>query len=215
MKLISINVGKARLILWKGQSVSTSIFKDPIAGEVQLRKLNLDGDRQSDLSVHGGPNKAAYPSEHYEYWRRELSLATLGWGAFGENFTTQGMLESEVYVADRYRIGAAIVRVTTPRLPCFKLAAKFGRDDMIQRFLLSGTSGFYFAVEEEGGVGSGEEFELLHRDNDGLSIANVYRLYSARDPDSGLLRRAAGLATLPESWRQHFQAKVERSDTPA
>jgi len=147
MELVSVNVGMPRLLTSKGASFKTGIFKHPVAGRVMLRQTNLDGDRQADLSVHGGANKAvyAYPSEHYGYWRGELSLEELPWGAFGENFTTDGLLESHVSMGDQYRVGSAVIRVTTPRLPCYKLAAKFKSDDIIEQFLRSGRSGFYFS----------------------------------------------------------------------
>jgi MOSC domain-containing protein YiiM len=174
-----------------------------------LRLTNLDGDRQADLSVHGGPNKAVYgyPSEHYEYWSEELGVAALSWGAFGENFTTEGMLERELRVGDRYRVGAATVMVKTPRLPCFKLAAKFNRDDMIERFLRSGRSGFYFSAVEEGDVGAGDEFEFLGTETPSLSVFDVFAAYTSLDLD--LLQRAAAVIALPESWRERFQTRAE------
>ena len=133
MKLISVNVGRPRLFSLEGQTFSTGIFKKPVTGQVMLRRTNLDGDRQADLSVHGGPNKAvyAYPSEHYGFWKEKLPGHDFTWGALGENFTTEGLLETEVSVGDRYRVGSAVVKVTTPRLPCYKLVAKFQPDDII------------------------------------------------------------------------------------
>src|SRR5205085_1517230 len=137
MKIISISVSRPRLRMWKGEPVSTGIFKEPVEGRVMLRTLNLDGDRQADLTVHGGPSKAvyAYPSEHYEFWKTELPETQLPWGMFGENFTTEGLLESEVNIGDRFRIGEAEVMVTQPRMPCYKLGIKFGRSDILRRFL--------------------------------------------------------------------------------
>src|SRR5262252_9443561 len=150
MKLVSVNIGLPRSLKWRGATFETGIFKQPVSGRIALRQTNLDGDRQADLSVHGGTNKAVYgyPTEHYEYWRNELPGVELEWGAFGENFTTSGLLETEVCVGDRYQIGSALIVVTTPRQPCFKLAAKFNRDDMIQRLLHSGRSGYYFSVAQ-------------------------------------------------------------------
>lgn len=208
MKIISINVGRPRLLSWNGDTFSTGIFKDPVAGRVMLRRTNLDGDRQADLSVHGGPNKAVYgyPSEHYQYWKHELGEATLPWGAFGENFTTEGLLEKEVRVGDRYRVGAATVMVNTPRLPCFKLAAKFQRDDMIERFLQSGRSGYYFSVVEEGEVGAGDEFQFLETATPTLSIFDTFAAYTSLDLE--LLQRAAQVTTLPESWRERFHTRA-------
>jgi MOSC domain-containing protein YiiM len=155
MKLISVNVGLPRIVMSKGDPVSTGIFKVPVAGSVMLRTLNLDGDRQADLSVHGGPSKAVYvyPSEHYEYWQRELPEMELPWGMFGENFTTVGLFESELNIGDKFRVGSAIVVVTEPRMPCYKLGITFGRADIVKRFLASERTGFYFAVLQEGEVG--------------------------------------------------------------
>jgi len=210
MKLLSVNVGLPRLLAWRGDTFKTGIFKKPVSGRVTLRATNLDGDRQADLSVHGGPNKAAYgyPSEHYEYWRAELPGQRLEWGAFGENFTTEGLLETQVFIGDRYRIGSAVVMIRMPRLPCFKLAAKFQRDDMIERFLHSGRSGFYFSVIEEGEVGAGDDFEFLGGEDVSLTIAEVCRLYFSPSADLASLQRAVQVKLLPESWRERFQAKI-------
>jgi MOSC domain-containing protein YiiM len=213
MKLVSVNVGMPRLLAWAGATFKTGIFKSPVQGRVQLRATNLDGDRQADLSVHGGPNKAVYgyPSEHYAAWSAELPELldpARAWGAFGENFTTEGLLEPEVWVGDRYRVGSAVVRVTTPRLPCYKLAAKFQRDDMIERFVLSGRCGFYFAVVEEGAVGAGDKFEFVGREDPTLTIAEVNRLYTAKSPDRESLQRSLDVKLLPESWRDRFRARL-------
>ena len=179
MKLISINVAKPRLVLNHGEPVSTGIFKEPVPGRIMLHMLNLDGDRQADLSVHGGPTKAVYgyPSEHYDFWRRELPDMNLPWGMFGENFTTEGLLESELNIGDKLRIGGAIIMVTDPRMPCYKLSLKFGRADILKRFLQSERSGFYFAVLQEGEVGAGDQFELFERNEHGVTVRDIVRLY--------------------------------------
>jgi MOSC domain-containing protein YiiM len=215
MKIISVNVGQPRLLAYGGATFETGIFKSPVNGRVMLRTTNLDGDRQADLSVHGGPNKAVYgyPAEHYAYWNSELPDPDRTWGAFGENFTTEGLFETAVSVGDRYRIGSAVVSVTTPRLPCFKLAAKFQREDMIGRFLLSGHCGFYFSVVEEGEVGAGDEFELLGRDEPTLTIAEVNSLYIAKTPDRDTLQRSLQVKILPESWRYRFSARLAEIDS--
>ena len=162
MKIISVNVGLPRLVMRNGEPVSTGIFKEPVAGRVMLRTLNLDGDRQADLSVHGGPSKAVYvyPSEHYAYWKGELPEKDLPWGMFGENFSTAGLLESEINIGDKFHIGSADVMVTEPRMPCYKLGIRFGRTDIIKRFLVSERSGFYLAVLKEGEVGAGDQLEM-------------------------------------------------------
>src|SRR5918996_932978 len=163
MRVMSVNVGLPRDVEWKGKRATTAIFKEPVAGRVAVRRLNLDGDRQADLSVHGGPSKAVYlyPSEHYAYWRRELPEMTLPWGMFGENLTTEGLLEDAVNIGDRLRVGSADVMVTEPRLPCYKLGIRFGRNDIIKRFRGGGRTGFYAAVLKEGDVAAGDTIERL------------------------------------------------------
>jgi len=214
MELVSINVGLPRLLTWGGATFKTGIFKNALEDRVMLRTTNLDGDRQADLSVHGGPNKAVYgyPCEHYAAWNAELPDPARTWGAFGENFTTEGLLETTVSIGDRYRVGSAVVSVTTPRLPCFKLAAKFQRDDMIERFVRSGRSGFYFSVTEEGEVGAGDEFELIGREETTLTIAEVNGLYTAKSPDRETLQRSLNVKLLPESWRMRFRARLVDMD---
>lgn len=217
MKLISIQVGLPREVSWRGGSVTTGIFKELVAGPVMLRTLNLDGDRQADLSVHGGLSKAvyAYPVEHYKYWRQELPEMELPLGMFGENFTTEGLLEGEVNIGDRFRIGGAEVVVTEPRLPCSKLAVKFGRTDILRRFLLSRRTGFYFAVLREGMVEAGDAIEPLGRDGNNISVEDIVRLYGFEQGDLETMRRAMRVETLPESWRGYFRhqlGKKERDD---
>ena len=211
MKIVSLNVGRPRLVVWNGQTVSTGIYKTPAAGRVSLRTLNLDGDRQADLTVHGGPDKAAYayPSEHYGYWRDELPGAELPWGMFVENFTTEGLDESTVNIGDRFRLGSAEVTVTQPRLPCYKLGIKFGRQDILKMFLASGRTGFYFSVRREGEVGAGDEIELIGRDEHHVTVADALRLYVQDKHDLETLRRAVAVEALPESWREHFQRQLE------
>jgi MOSC domain-containing protein YiiM len=210
MKLLSVNVARPQLMVYKGAIINTGIFKLPVIGRVRLRTLNLEGDRQADLSVHGGPNKAVYgyASEHYEFWRQELPDAKLQWGAFGENFTTEGLREEELHIGDRFRMGSATLMVRQPRMPCYKLAAKFRRDDMIARFLRSGRSGFYFSVEAEGEVGEGDAFELLSRNNGGITIAEMNRLYVQEKYNRDLLQKAIATPELPEDWRQYFLPRL-------
>jgi len=210
MKIISLNVGRPRLVVWEGRSVSTGIYKTPVEGRVMLRTLNLDGDRQADLTVHGGRSKAAYlyPSEHYGFWRGELSDRELPWGMFGENFSAEGLDESSVNIGDRFRIGAAEVSVTQPRMPCYKLGIKFGRMDFLKEFLASGRTGFYFSVEREGEVGAGDEIELIARDKHNVTVADITRLYASDRDDFETMRRAVALEALPEKWRQYFRQKL-------
>ena len=211
MRIISLNVGLPRVVESHGEPVVTGIFKEPVEGPVMLRTLNLDGDRQADLTVHGGISKAvyAYPLEHYEFWRRELPEMELPYGMFGENFTTTGLLEDEVNVGDRFRVGQAELMVTEPRLPCYKLGIKFGRADIIRKFLQSRRTGFYFAVLKEGQVQAGDALELLSRDANNITIADITRLYAFEKDDLNRLRRAVKLEALPESWREHFQRQLQ------
>ena len=210
MKIISLNVGRPQLVMRNDEPVSTGIFKDPVAGRVMLRTLNLDGDRQADLTVHGGPQKAVYvyPSEHYAFWKRELPDMELPWGMFGENFTTEGMFESEINIGDRFRIGSAEVMVTQPRMPCYKLGIRFGRTDIIKRFLASERTGFYLSVLKEGEVGVDDEFELLDKNASGVRVVDVTRLYGSDKQNVDLLRRAIATEALPENWKEYFRKRI-------
>jgi MOSC domain-containing protein YiiM len=210
VKIISLNVARPRLVFYKGESIKTGIFKNPVSGSVQLRTLNLDGDRQADLNVHGGPHKAvyAYPSEHYPYWRNEFPEMELPWGMFGENFTTTGLSEDDLHIGDRLQIGSSILMVRQPRMPCYKLAARFQRDDMIERFLASGRSGFYFSVEQEGEVAAGDAFEVLSREQNGITIAEMNRLFVSDRYNHDLLQKALDTAALPDGWREYFERRI-------
>ncbi len=211
MKILSVNVGLPRGIASPGQSVTTSIFKTPVHRRVKVNRLNIEGDTQADLSVHGGPNKAvyAYPSEHYAYWQRELPGAKLPWGAFGENLTLLGLLEDEACIGDRFRMGTAILSVTQPRLPCYKLGIRLGRDDMPERFLASGRTGFYFGVVGEGELGQDDLIELVERDPNQISVSKILRLYfdDAR-PDFRQIERVLQVDALTPGWRKRFLKKL-------
>lgn len=214
-KLVSVNVGLPRDIRWKGRTVMTGIFKEPVEGRVALRTLNLDGDRQADLSVHGGRDKAvyAYPSEHYAFWRQELPGTGLQWGMFGENFTTEGWLEEDVNIGDYFQVGSAVVRITQPRMPCYKLGVKFGRRDILKRFLVSGRTGWYFKVVQEGMAGAGDRIELISRQDSSLSVADIIRLYLGETDADEIMKRAARLEALPQDWRDYFATRVATVET--
>lgn len=214
MKLLSVNVGLPREVEWRGKIVRTSIFKAPVSGRVRVERLNVQGDRQSDLSVHGGADKAvyAYPSEHYAFWRKEMPDMDFPWGAFGENLTTEGLLEDKVHIGDRFRAGSAEFTVTQPRMPCFKLAIRFNRTDMVKRFLRSGRTGFYLAVIQEGDIGAGDSLDLVAEDNGQVTVADVVGLYAADAGNQDLLRRASELSSLPESWREYFRERLWKPD---
>ncbi len=209
MKIVSLNVGLPRQIFWSGDIVETGIFKEPVDGPLRVDHLNLAGDRQADLTVHGGVNKAVYgyPSEHYSYWEHELSTK-LKWGAFGENLTTEGLSEESLCIGDQLRVGTATFVVTQPRQPCYKLQIRFEREDMIKRFLLSGRSGFYFKVVEPGELSKDSTVECLKRDENGVSIADLQRLFLGHLYDEDLLHRALNVEALPKSWKETLKQKA-------
>jgi MOSC domain-containing protein YiiM len=213
LKIISLNVALPRLVTYRGHTVKTGIFKAPVTGPVAVRTLNLDGDRQADLTVHGGPFKAVYgyPSEHYEFWRNEFPGMNLPWGMFGENFTTEGLLESSLHIGDRLKAGSSILMVRQPRIPCYKLAAKFQRNDILARFLRSGRSGFYFSVEQEGTVEVGNEIEFLSHEADGITISEMNRLFADDLYNSELLEKAIATPALPEDWRDYLKKRLNSS----
>jgi MOSC domain-containing protein YiiM len=220
MKLVSVNTGMLREVTWHGRMVTTAIFKEPAKGRVALRKLNLDGDRQADLSVHGGEHKAVYcySLAHYDYWKREWPGRELPMGMFGENFTIDdgrdGLLEESVHLGDRFSIGTAEVVVTQPRLPCYKLGVRFGSDDMVKRFLASGRTGFYVAVLREGEVGAGDEIEVISGEANAVAVSEITCLYVAKrfgEAEIRAVRRALRVEELPESWKKYLRERLGHS----
>jgi MOSC domain-containing protein YiiM len=210
MQIVSVNVGLPREVEWKHRRVLTAIFKDPVQGIIPLRSLNLDGDRQADLTVHGGPDKAVYgyPVEHYEYWRAQLPQMPATLGAFGENLTTRGVLEKDFNIGDQVRIGTALLQVSQPRMPCYKLQVRFDRDDMTKLFAVSRRSGFYFSVIEEGEVKAGDAIEIVQRDEHGVSVADVNGMYYARKIDRELMARALQVPALTAESRSMLLSRV-------
>jgi MOSC domain-containing protein YiiM len=216
MKVLSVNTGLPREVTWHRRVVTTAIYKQPVAGRVALRTLNLDGDRQADLTVHGGEYKAVYcyPFAHYDYWKKELPGRDLPMAMFGENFTTDGLLENSVHLGDRFSVGSAEVVVTQPRLPCYKLGTRFQADHMVKRFLASARTGFYLAVIREGEVGAGDEIKVIARDPNAVPVSEITRLYVAKrysDDDVASVRRALRVAALPESWKEYFRERLEKT----
>jgi len=210
MRIVSVNVGMPREIVWRSMTVRTAIFKDPIAGPVTVGKLNLNGDNQADLAVHGGEEKAVYgyPAEHYPCWQSVLPEVQFSWGHFGENLSTEGLLENAVCIGDRLRIGSAVLRVTQPRMPCYKLNLRFDREDMIKRFLLSERSGFYFSVAELGEMNAGSEIEILSRDPNRVTVTDIVRLYLRRTRNPDLLERALNVSDLPANWKDELALRA-------
>jgi MOSC domain-containing protein YiiM len=224
MTLVSVNCGLPREVVWRGLNVTTSIYKQPVDGTIALRTLNLDGDRQSDLTVHGGKDKAVYcyPIEYYNYWHTKLPGRSLPYGSFGENFTVdglapEGLAEDSIHVGDRFAVGSAELIVTQPRLPCYKLAIRFESDDMVKRFLASRRTGFYLAVTREGDVRAGDDLTPLSHDPDSVPVSEITRLYVAKEytsDDARQVRRAIAAKALPDNWKAYFQEKLDRLNTP-
>jgi MOSC domain-containing protein YiiM len=213
MKVLSVNVGLPRKVLFNRQIVTTAIFKDPVKRPIMLRKLNLDGDKQADLTVHGGVDKAvySYPAEHYDYWRKQFPNMDLVWGMFGENFTTEGLIEDSVNIGDQFQIGSAKLVATQPRMPCYKLGVRFGRMDVIRQFMASGRPGIYFKVLEEGEVETGDKIRIIRKDKSNVTVKDIVRLYITRDHiDVETMRRATKIRALPEGWRYEFKQKIEQ-----
>ena len=214
MRVVAVSVGLPREVIWRGRTVRTSIFKEPVAGPVNVERLNLAGDRQSDLSVHGGIDKAVYvyPAEHYSFWREKLPGADLPWGSFGENLTTEGLDEASVQIGDRLHIGSASFVVTQPRMPCYKLVVRFDRLDMNKWFLQSGRTGFYLSVAREGQITAGDNITLQSEDMAAVTVADIVKLYTADAENQELLKRATKLSALPEAWREYFRERLWEPD---
>lgn len=210
MRLLSVSVGAPREVVVDDRVVRTSIFKSPVTGRIPIRNNNLAGDAQSDLSVHGGRAKAiyAYPHEHYAFWREQLPGVDLQAGHFGENLTTEGLLEGDVHLGDRVRIGSTELVVTQPRLPCHKLGIRFGRDDMVKRFLASRRTGFYLSVAVEGDIGAADTIEIVERHPAAVSIAELLRMYFKEGVAPDRLREAIAIPALSDAWRRDLQRRL-------
>ena len=210
LRVESVNVGLPREVLWKGRKVLTGIFKEPVAGRVALRRLSLEGDQQADLKVHGGPSKAVYiyPADYYAFWREQYPEMELPWGMFGENLTIWGVRDDTVHIGDRFQVGSAQLVVTEPRMPCYKLGLKFGRDDVLKILLQSGCSGFYCAVLQEGDVAAGDPVTLLHRDEQAVRVREITLLETEHKYDMDLLRRAVAEEALSQDWRAYFTTRL-------
>lgn len=217
MRVLSVDVGLPTEVAWRGKTVLTSIFKEPMAGPVSVRRLNLDGDRQSDLSVHGGADKAvyAYPAEHYPYWEAALGCE-LPWGSFGENLTVRGLpLEGEMSIGDRIRAGTAELVVTQPRLPCFKLGIRFGDAAMVKRFLEAGRTGYYLRVADEGEVEAGDETVLVGRDPAAVPVSEITRIYAGGRDDLEGARAVLAAEALSADWRAWLERLLDERQAAA
>ena len=216
MKLLSVNLGLPREIFHEGRMIRTGIFKTPVQGPVRVSALNIDGDQQADLTVHGGPSKAiyVYPSEHYAFWRNELPEVEFPWGSFGENLSAEGLLEKDINIDDRLCVSSVELAVTEPRLPCYKLSVKFNRDDMVKRFLKSRRTGFYCAVLREGMINAGDPIHSLSGDEHRVTVADITRLYAFDKTDYAAMRRAVEVKALPESWKGFFRERLRKVANP-
>ena len=207
MKVLTVSVGEPRDVVADDGLVRTSIFKSPVSGRIPIRHNNLAGDAQSDLSVHGGRAKAiyAYPHEHYAFWHEQLPGVDLQPAHFGENLTIEGLLEADVHLGDRVRIGSAELVVTQPRLPCYKLGIRFGDPGMVKRFLVSRRTGFYLAVAVEGGVAAGDAIEIVERHPAAISIPELLRMYLKEGVTRDRVREAIAIPALSDAWRMELQ----------
>ena len=214
MKVLSVNVGLPRKVFFNGQTITTAIFKDLVKGPVNLREINFDGDRQADLTVHGGVDKAvySYPTEHYDYWRKQFPNIDLIMGMFGENLSTEGLMEDAVNIGDQFQIGSAKIMATQPRMPCYKLGVRFGRMEILRRFLTSGRPGIYFRVLKAGEVNAGDKIELVSRDKNNVTVKYIVRLYISRDHADIIetMRRAIKISALPKGWKDEFQQNIDQ-----
>jgi len=212
MRVISVNVGLPIKVNFGKEIVNTAIFKNPIKHRIKLYKLNLEGDKQADLTVHGGIDKAvySYPSEHYKFWKKEIKDFEYSWGTFGENLTTEGLVEDVVNIGDKFRIGSAKVVATQPRMPCYKLAVRFGRMDIIRRFMESERSGIYFKVAQEGEIGVEDKIELIKTDENKVTIRDIVRLQTNGGRDTDMMNRAIKVKDLPDGWRNYFMEKLTK-----
>ena len=212
MRLKSVQVSMPKSVEHKGKSVTTGIFKEPVEGRVMLRRLNLEGDGQADLWGHGGTFRAvlAYSHENYAYWEHELDRHDFTIGQFGENFTVEGMLEDDVHVGDIFRIGEALVQVSQPRIPCYKLGIKMGIDGFENQFLASGRVGFYFRVLEEGEVGAGDEIKLVERDARRMTVREVSNLLFFDKENLDAAQKALSIQGLSHGWKGSFEARLAR-----
>ena len=213
MKLLSVNVSLPKEVPHGREAVSTGIFKEPVAGRVMLRTTNLDGDGQADLENHGGVDRAAYAYsvENYDYWRREIRRDEFTYGQFGENFTVEGMMEDDVHIGDVFRVGDALVEVTQPRPPCFKLGIKMSMARFPKLFLASGRVGFYLRVLEEGEVGAGDLFDRVESDPERMTVREMSRLLFFEPENLEGAKRALRVRALSPGWRGSFRERLVKA----
>ena len=213
MKLESINVGKPKEVTWGGKTFKTSILKNSVTGPVNVNFTNVEGDQQSDTSLHGGPTRAinVYASEYYDFWKKEMGVSELPWGFFGENLSISGgMFESEIQVGDRFAIGTVELEALQPRSPCYKLGMRMGSDDWILRFRDSRKTGFYMGVVKEGIITQGDTVQHIHKATDSISIDTINELYFFDRDNKALLEKAIQVDRLTASWKEYFQKRLDK-----
>ncbi len=212
MRIQALNVSKPKAIVYKGEEVSTGIYKISTAEPLMVRKLNIDGDKQADLTVHGGVDKAVYafPAEHYSYYQETLKQDPYEPGQFGENLTTEGMLESRVHIGDRYRVGEVVFEVSQPRSPCYKFAIKMGTAESLSVCINSAKTGFYFRVLSEGIVQSGDRIEIDYSNDTAPTVEEVHRLYFLDKKNIDGLTKAAQCNSLAKVWRDEFENRIRK-----
>ena len=210
MQVISVNVSAVKEVLYRDQPITTGIYKEPVGFRVRVGELGLEGDAQADRRVHGGPDMAvyAYPVQHYAYWQSELDVKKYPFGQFGENLTVSGLREESVRVGDMFRIGSALLQVTAPRIPCYKLALRMEQpNSFILTFQKSGRVGFYLRVIEEGELGVDDPIERVQASDDAESIAGFLKEFTAQTPDPDRIEKILRSPGLPEPWAKHFQKR--------
>ncbi len=212
MRILSLNVSKAKTVTYKNEEVSTGIYKVSVRGPKMVRKLNIDGDEQADLKLHGGVHKAVYafPSEHYPYYQKVLNQDSYEPGQFGENLTTEGMFETDVRIGDRYRVGEVVFEVSQPRAPCYKFGIKMGVAEALAVCIKSSKTGFYLRVIREGMIQSGDTIELEYSNETAPTVEEVHKLYYLDKKNLSGLKQAADCATLTQVFRDEFNKRIEK-----
>mgnify|MGYP001441429264 FL=1 len=206
MKVLSINIGTLQEILRNGKKIQTGIFKQPTEGPIEVKQLGLEGDQQANKKLHGGIYKAicVYPSEHYDLWKEELGKPDLSFGDFGENLTTVGLMEGDICLGDRLRIGSVEIVVTQPREPCITLNARLDTKDLSARICKSGRSGFYFSVMKEGIIKNGDSIEYINRDENRVTVSDFNRIINGEPEIADIIFRASKIDALPSRLKSQF-----------
>lgn len=208
MKVIATNIAEPREILWKGRPQRTGIYKFPVSGPVRLKVRGVEGDLIGNKKVHGGEYKACYlfASEHYDYWKAQYPGLSWNWGMFGENLTTEGLLDDSIQVGDIYKVGTTVVQATIPREPCYKLGLKFNDQGIINAFIAYGHPGTYVKVLEEGLVASGDGIERVKVAKDSISIRDFFVFLNTAEKSQDVLQRILDNPYIPD----YKKVKLER-----